>query len=236
MATFNEIAYNILNIARGGISSDDDRLNVRQIKFWVEYYRARTIFEFTNAGRDIDPQLVQDLGCLKLQEVDKAECNDITWEENIKKVGIPQIVSLPDDKGVISIRYIDKQKPIILTSSDVVHWDQFRFITNHEPRAYFIDNALYIQNPQQDDLCFVNVRGIFEQPSKVETKDSSGNTVCFDDEVDEYPLPMKLVNIVTEHIMSKELPRLVGSVNDELNSAREEKAQVVSEAEKKPLG
>lgn len=235
MATFNEISYNILNIARGGISSDDDRLNIRQIKFWVEYYRARLLMEFTDAGKNIDPHLVQDLGCLKLTEVDRAECPSITWESKIKKATIPKVISLPQDRGILFVGYIDKQKPIAFVSADTMYWNQHRFITNEEVRAFLINDQLYIDSPTDEDLCFINVRGVFENPSDVETEDTDGNKVCFDDDTDVYPMPKKLVQMVTERILRVELPALLNGVNDELNTARQEDKPQVAENENRPL-
>ena len=58
MATLNELAYNIRNIARSGQgNSDDDRLTIAQIKFWIGYYRAEGVLQTTNYGKDIHPQM-----------------------------------------------------------------------------------------------------------------------------------------------------------------------------------
>ena len=59
MATLNEIAYNILNIARSGISSDDDTLSINQIKHWIHYYRGALLQKYTSNGRKIHPNCLQ---------------------------------------------------------------------------------------------------------------------------------------------------------------------------------
>ena len=59
MATLNEIAYNILNIARSGRSSDDDSLSINQIKHWVNYYRGSLLQKYTSNGRKIHPNCLQ---------------------------------------------------------------------------------------------------------------------------------------------------------------------------------
>ena len=72
--TLSELSYNIKNIAKGGQgNSDDDNLNIRQIEFWIRAYRARGILQTTDFGKAIDPQMVQDLGCMPLEEVDMAD-------------------------------------------------------------------------------------------------------------------------------------------------------------------
>ena len=54
MPTLDQYAYNIRNIARGGQGdSDDERLNIKMIKFWINGYRASGMFEATDWGKDI---------------------------------------------------------------------------------------------------------------------------------------------------------------------------------------
>ena len=36
--TLNEIAYNVLNLVRGGQSHHDESISLRQIKFNIQYY------------------------------------------------------------------------------------------------------------------------------------------------------------------------------------------------------
>ena len=91
MASLNEIAYNILNIARGGLSSDDDRLSIAQIKFWVGYYRAFAIKEELRIKKSIDNQLVQDLGTMRLEAVDAADDETVKWDCEVKRVEIPKL-------------------------------------------------------------------------------------------------------------------------------------------------
>ena len=40
MASLNEIAYNLKNMAYGGSSTTrEENIGIRQIKFWIHYYR-----------------------------------------------------------------------------------------------------------------------------------------------------------------------------------------------------
>ena len=68
--TLNEIAYNILNLVRGGRSSNNEHISLSQIKFNVKYYRAMLIRrDFARNGM-VTRHLEQDLGFLDLQKVD----------------------------------------------------------------------------------------------------------------------------------------------------------------------
>ena len=78
--TLNEIAYNILNLVRGGRSSNNDHISLDQIKFNVQYYRAMYIRrDFTRNGV-ITRGLEQDLGCLELEKVDASKCCSLPVE------------------------------------------------------------------------------------------------------------------------------------------------------------
>lgn len=43
MATLNEIAYNIKNIAEGGVAPDDSNITLKQIKHMIHYHRANLL-------------------------------------------------------------------------------------------------------------------------------------------------------------------------------------------------
>jgi hypothetical protein len=219
MASLNELAYNVLNIARGGLSSDDDRLNIRQIKFWIRYYRSYAILNFSQSGKKIDFQLVQDLGCITLEDVDKADCPSVLWGCNVKKAAIPKLVDLPNDKGLIWVGLVDKQTPIIITSPNVVHFKKHQRFTGDMRRAYFIGGNIYVTDPFNEDICYINVRGIFDDPKDVCYTTSDGNSTYIDDD-DDYPLPNYMIPFIIENILEKELNVSINSINDETNDAR----------------
>jgi hypothetical protein len=60
MASLNEIAYNIKNMAYGGSSTtNEENIGIRQIKFWVHYYRAELIKEFYLKGKNLPYEFYQ---------------------------------------------------------------------------------------------------------------------------------------------------------------------------------
>lgn len=220
MATLKELTYNVLNIARGGLSSDDDRLNERQIAFWIGYYRARKIYEESRGGRSIDPQLLQDLGCLELKKVDKANCPEVLWGCGVKRVAIPKVVDLPKNRGIAWIGLVDKQEPIILSSPDVLYFRDKQRFTGNMRKAYFIGGYLYVTDALNEDIKWINVRGVFDDPLAIETKDADGNGQCITWE-DEYPMPEHYISDIVQRIMQYELNMSIRAVNDEVNDSRE---------------
>jgi hypothetical protein len=62
MASLNEIAYNIKNMAYGGGSTTgEETIGIRQIKFWIHYYRAQLIREEALKGKGIHHSFFQEL-------------------------------------------------------------------------------------------------------------------------------------------------------------------------------
>tara|TARA_R100001591_G_scaffold115056_1_gene130135 strand:+ start:2074 stop:2994 length:921 start_codon:yes stop_codon:yes gene_type:complete len=60
MATLNELAYNIKNMAYGGsTTTGEESISIRQIKFWIHYYRAQMIKEQANEGTGINQMFFQ---------------------------------------------------------------------------------------------------------------------------------------------------------------------------------
>jgi len=232
MATFNELAYNIKNIAAAGLgTSDDSRLNIRQIKFWIRTYRAKLINQITDFGKDIHPNDVQDLGILTLDEIDKADPNcvcDPSWGCVIKKVEIPSIVSFPEMRALLFVGKIDKQTPFVVSKADVVTYKQQTRFGSLYNRAYLIGTRLYVILTQKDcDMEYINVRGVFENPTSVDYFDpETCESRCFDDALDRYPMSEQFVSLITEEIMQKELNITLQTPNDELNDAREQKAPI----------
>jgi len=227
MATLDEYAYNIRNIARSGQgNSDDDLLRIKQVKFWIQYWRAKGLEMETDYGKDIHPQLVQDLGILKLEEVDKADssCPALTWGCKIQKVTLPKFASFPKNRAVIFIGKIDKQTPLDYNKADVNKFKAATRFGNLRSKVYLIGQTAYVELTEADaDMMYINVRGVLEDPTKANYFPQEGcDAVCFNDAKDEYPMPLSLYTFVLENILSKELNWTTKAVTDELNNARQD--------------
>ena len=72
--TLNEIAYNLLNLIRGGRSHHDEHISLDQIKFNIKHYRAVFIRrDFAKNGFN-SRHTEQNLGCVDLERVDASQC------------------------------------------------------------------------------------------------------------------------------------------------------------------
>ena len=86
-------------------------------------------------------------------------------------------------------------------------------------------NYLYVYNA--DGLKFINVRGVFEDPEDLSKYDCDGSD-CYDSDSD-FPIPMDMLQTITQGIMSGELMMLSTSVNDTTNDTLKDAAAVLAE-------
>ena len=221
--TLNEIAYNILNLARGGRSSNNDHISLDQIKFNVKYYRAMLIRrDFTRNGI-ITRHLEQDLGCIELQKVDASKCCNLPVDCAVyrSKVKIPKTVRFSFKDAITHVGDVTGLATIPMVEPHMVEYLPYDKYTKQQKKAYMIEDYLYIYNG--DGLKFINVRGVFEDPEEVALFDCDGSD-CYDDD-SEFPIPMDMVQIITQGLMSGELMMLATSVNDTTNDTMQDQGR-----------
>jgi len=73
MATLNELAYNIKNIAYGGNTNSEQNVSTQQIKFWIHYYRAQILGELIADGRGVPIDCYQILGITQDDDHEKSD-------------------------------------------------------------------------------------------------------------------------------------------------------------------
>ena len=221
--TLNEIAYNILNLVRGGRSSNNDHISTSQIKFNVKYYRAMLIRRDFARNGVITRHLEQDLGCLELIKVDASKCCNLPTEcavyRTVRK--IPKTVRFNFKDALTYVGDISGTGTIPIVESNTVQWLPYDKYTKNKMKAYMIEDYLYVYNA--DGLKFINVRGIFEDPEDLSKYDCDGDD-CYDDDSD-FPIPMDMLQTITQGIMSGELMMLSSSVNDTTNDTLQDQGR-----------
>jgi hypothetical protein len=225
MATYNEIVYNLKNLIRGGITSDDDTISNRQLIFIFNTYRAKLIREDLNKGRTIDRGLIQDLGCVPVECVDAADCCDIVDSGTTvvrTTEPIPDFLEIYDRNLLLFVGTVDRLKSFQITSEAQVRWSKHNKYTSKTTRAFMRsnDNYLYIANaPVGIEL--INIQGIFESPEEAARFNHCTGEPCFTND-DEYPVSTHMIPVINEMMMSKDLRSLLISPTDETNNTKED--------------
>ena len=69
MATIKEIVYDLKNIIRGGLQSDDEMISDRQIEFQINSLRAQFIRQDINKRRTVSDNIKQIIPYLMMESV-----------------------------------------------------------------------------------------------------------------------------------------------------------------------
>ena len=122
---------------------------------------------------------------------------------------------------------IDKQTSFVKDDANVHEFVSETRFGKKFNRYFIIGQNIYIEfNKKDANTKFINVRGVFEDPSKIDkyvlNEEGDCVPVCFDDAVDEYPMSMKLYRFITTSIMQNELGMTLQTVEDLLNNAQNE--------------
>ena len=142
--TFNEIAYNILNLVRGGRSSHDEHISIDQIKFNIKHYRAMLIRrDFARNGL-ITRHLEQDLGCLELEKVDASKCCNLpsTCPVYRTKENIPRTVRFNFKEAITYTGDVTGLGRIPMIEPYEVQLIPFDTYTSNNPKTYMIEDKL----------------------------------------------------------------------------------------------
>lgn len=211
--TLDEIAYNLLNSFRGGRSSNDDNISISQIKFNIKHYRAVFIRrDFARNGL-VTRHLEQDLRCVQLERVDLSKCCNINIDcpawRSIKK--LPRTVRFNFEEAITYVGDITGLGRIQLIKPYEVAYISADKFTGNNMKAYMIEDYLYILNNKGAD--YVNVRGIFEDPEKVGLFSDCSGALCYTDDMP-FPMPMDMVQAITQGMMNGELRLLAGTFTD----------------------
>lgn len=195
--TLNEISYAILNKLRPQIS-DDEEIDIREIKAEVHKQRALWLANELNKNRDIDDSIVSDLGCVDVEISDISECCDVELECDVIRTNLimPKAIQLHDGPAIVRIGPIDKLNVnySFIKLEQVPYALEARF--NHDIIYAFLVNGRIWLISKHDKVKYlekINIRIVAENPEDLrDFTNSCSGEACYNDD-DEYPFPMRML-------------------------------------------
>tara|TARA_R110002051_G_scaffold137204_2_gene209631 strand:+ start:1183 stop:1875 length:693 start_codon:yes stop_codon:yes gene_type:complete len=226
--TLNEIAYNLLNLVRGGRSSHDEHISLDQIKFNVKHYRAMFIRRDYSKNGFISRHIEQDLGCIKLQRVDATKCCALPSECIVSRGEdlIPKTIRFNFEEAITYVGDVTGTGTIPIVNSNTIQFLPYDKYTTKKYKAYMIENYIYIYNAE--GLEYINVRGVFEDPESVSKFGNCNGEQCYDDSVTDFPIPMDMLSLINQGILNGELTLLSGTQSDTTNDRMQDAQQIQS--------
>ena len=215
--TLNEIAYNLLNLIRGGRSNQDEHISLDQIKFNIKHYRAMFIRRDHSRNGFSSRHIEQSLGCVDIERVDASQCCKLpsTCIVHRSKSPIPKTIRYNFEEAITYVGDITGIDTIPLINSNMIQFLPYDKYTNKKYKAYMINDFLYIYNAS--GLETINVRGVFENPRDVSNFNECSEGNCYNEDSSEFPLPMDMLNLINQGILNGELKLLGATMSDTTN-------------------
>jgi|TARA_R110000744_G_scaffold371898_1_gene483190 hypothetical protein len=215
--TLTEIAYNLLNIVRGGRSNHDEHISLDQIKFNVKHYRAVFIRRDYAKNGFRSRHVEQDLGCIKVERVNASKCCGLSATDCVYRTvqPIPKTVRYNFEEAITYVGDVSGFGTIPMVESNTIKYLPYDKYTKGKYKAYMIDDYLYIYNA--DGLEYINIRGVFEDPEDVSKFGDCNGGGCYKGDSTPFPMPLDMIQLINQGIMGGELKLLSGTVSDTEN-------------------
>jgi hypothetical protein len=203
--TYNQIVYDIWEDIKANQISDDVDISFKRILYNVNIQRDLWINnEYNKPGRQIDPILIQSLGCVEVITVDEAECCDIITDCRIlrTKKKIPAPVVFNDG---VELRI----GPVKLTSisfslksvNEISRVFDNKYAGNLMYGFYFNDYIYLVsKSPALNMIDTIKVWGVFTDPEEADTFADCDTADCFSYD-DQYPIKSKLIPYIKAEVL-----------------------------------
>jgi len=224
--TLNTIVTDLLLIIRGSQLTQSEPISKRQIESWVHATRAKILKQDLDKGKVPNPDYIQTIQALELQEVDEAEDSTLSTDYKTFRTNLqlPKTIDLNFTSGFMYIGTITGQEIQFIPESRVQHqsWKKYG---NNIRIAYLKNGYLYVTNDKE--LRYVTVRGVFEIPPEVSHLVNPQESITDVTVNSEYPMPIDKIPTLKQMILQQELGIESRSYSDVSNdSASEVEANV----------
>ena len=222
MATLKEIVYDVKNIIRGGIQSDDEIISDRQIAFQIHSLRAQFIRQDINKRRSISDNIKQLISCLKVETVKGSTCglsDDLMVVRSKEKVPNPietshsDLITAIGPTGILSVNFH-------MIPYNRAPWVGTNKYTKRMTFAFLLDNFVYILGPEAELLEHIKVEGVWQDPTHISNYMNSDGTLDYDKDNDEYPLSTSMLDLIKQQMLAQNMKPFIETLTDVSNNAK----------------
>jgi hypothetical protein len=229
MATLNQIAYSILSSVKPHLSDDED-LRIEQVTYDINVERNALVRRDANKHLNLNPSIVQDLGCVEMELADSAECCDFSSECKVlrTKETIPTPVELYDKVLITRVGPIDKgSKQYNFVSYERAIFSGNGKFNKNVIYAYYMNNRIYLKSNLEElpMIKYINIRGVFEDPVQASKFKDCDENPCYTND-SAYPIASWMEKSIKEILIERYLKVQMQVPKDLGNDA---KSQVTDE-------
>ena len=207
--TLNEIAYNIKNIAEGGISGEDSNLSIRQIYEMIHYHRAQALMKYTDNGRYLSNSVLQLISGALGSGFLNIGCNFLGFPHNR---AVASVELYQSEDNIIHVGLVNKSDRQFFEASRFTpnrsqHYAVIEKQTNGNPRITVYDNDGEVFS---DSNYTLRIMAVVEDPTEISGFASASSP---------YPIPAELIESLTESILAKEFNIYLKTSSDVNNNS-----------------
>lgn len=223
MATIQEIIYDVKNIVRGGIQSDDEMISDRQIEFQINSLRAQFIRQDLNKRRSISDNIKQLIHCLEVEQVPASICG-LPGDDMImrSKRKIPNAIETSHQDLITAVG----PSGLLSTNFHIIPynrapWARTNKYTKQMTFAFLLDSFIYVVGPNAAMLETIKVEGVWQDPRKISEYTLHDNvTLSYNPETEDYPLSTSLLDLVKQSMLTTNMRSFVQAPVDQSNNAK----------------
>ena len=216
--TLNTIVTDLINVIRGSKISQSETINRRQVEDWVNQYRALLLKQDLDKGKMPNPDYIQEIKSVILEVVDRSDDADLASGTYFLRTAadLPTTIDLNFKPGITYIGTIDG-KEIQLVPEGRAMWQRYKRFTANDTIAFLRNKRIHIETVKP--IKYIDIRGIFEIPIEASNFINTHSTQGYTDLDDRYPIPVNLVPVLKEMILSKELGITTQAPSDNKNDS-----------------
>lgn len=223
MATIKEIVYDLKNIIRGGLQSDDEMISDRQIEFQINSLRAQFIRQDLNKRRTISDNIKQIIHCLEMEEVPASICG-LPGDEMImrskRKIPNPietshqDLITAIGPSGLLSLNFH-------MIPYNRAPWARTNKYTKLMTCAFVLDSFIYVVGNNAHMLETIKVEGVWQDPKDIAEYTLHDNvTSSYNPETEEYPISISILDLIKQAMIAQNMTPLIQTPTDHTNNAK----------------
>jgi|TARA_R110002012_G_scaffold186056_1_gene352643 hypothetical protein len=222
MALLKEIVYDIKNIIRGGVQSDDEIISDRQIEFQIHTLRAQFIRQDINKRRSISDNIKQVISTLDVEIVQGSTCG-LTSDAIIvrSKEKVPSSVETAHQNLITAIG----PTGILSTNFHMIPYNRAPWAGNNRYTknmtfAFLLDGFVYVLGPEAEMLKHIKVEGVWQDPTAIANYMNSHGEPCYNIEEDEYPLSTSMLSLIKQSMLEQNIKPMIQMPTDISNNSK----------------
>jgi hypothetical protein len=209
--TLNKIAYKALNRIRPELS-DDEAIDIRQLKDEVIALRALFIRNEQNKNRSIDQHIEQTL-CATLEVADRSVCTAVPVGCSILRTDrqIPNPIELHFSDGITDVGSIDNLE----IPFSYIPYKRVRYAGNGRYNketvfAFLFDDRMYFfskENTLHKYMTHARITGVFEDPREVGDFQFTDSSSCYTDD-STFPVNRWMEDYIVNALVERYIPTI----------------------------